>query len=111
MMRQMIEDNKKVEDIWNLKHIPGGLVDLEFIAQYLQLRFGKSNPEIISTNTKTVLENASKSGLISAENSEVILPAVRLFQKLTQILRLTLSENFRKEGRSCRGDQFIGTNR
>lgn len=97
MMRQMIEDNKKVEDIWNLKHIPGGLVDLEFIAQYLQLRFGKSNPEIISTNTKTVLENASKSGLITAENSEIILPAVRLFQKLTQILRLTLSENFRKE--------------
>ena len=29
--------------------------------------------------------------------SEIILPAVRLFQKLTQILRLTLSENFKKE--------------
>ena len=81
MMRQMIEKDKKVEDIWNLKHIPGGLIDLEFIAQFLQLRFGDTNPEIISTNTKIVLENASKSGLIPAESAEILLPAVRMFQK------------------------------
>ena len=97
IMRQMIEEDKKVDDIWNLKHIPGGLVDLEFIAQYLQLQYGESNPEIISPNTKTVLETASKAGLIPTATSEIVLPAVRLFQKLTQILRLTLSENFKKD--------------
>ena len=96
-MRQLIEQDKKVDDIWNLKHIPGGLIDLEFIAQYLQLRFGESNPEIYSTNTKVVLDNVSKAKLIPATTSEILLPAVRLFQKLTQILRLTLSENFKKE--------------
>ena len=97
IMRQMIEEDKKVDDIWNLKHIPGGLVDLEFIAQYLQLRYGESNPEIISTSTRIVLETATKSGLLPAATAEIILPAVRLFQKLTQILRLTLSETFKKD--------------
>ena len=36
-MRARIAKEKGTEDIWDLKQVRGGLVDVEFIAQYLQL--------------------------------------------------------------------------
>ncbi len=36
-MRERIAAEKGTENIWDLKQVRGGLVDLEFIAQYLQL--------------------------------------------------------------------------
>ncbi|WP_412051688.1 bifunctional [glutamine synthetase] adenylyltransferase/[glutamine synthetase]-adenylyl-L-tyrosine phosphorylase [Hoeflea sp. Naph1] len=37
-MRDLIEQEKPPRDIWDVKLIPGGLIDIEFIAQYLSLR-------------------------------------------------------------------------
>ena len=36
---------------WEIKHWRGGLLDLEFIAQYLQLREAHRHPEILDGNT------------------------------------------------------------
>ena len=36
-MRARIAAEKGTDNIWDLKQVRGGLVDLEFIAQYLQL--------------------------------------------------------------------------
>jgi len=36
-MRGLIEQQKPPRDIWDVKLIPGGLIDIEFIAQYLSL--------------------------------------------------------------------------
>ena len=47
-MRGMIEAEKGGEGAWDLKQAPGGLVDIEFIAQYLQLVHGTSYPGILS---------------------------------------------------------------
>jgi hypothetical protein len=33
-MRDLIEQEKPPRDIWDVKLIPGGLIDIEFIAQY-----------------------------------------------------------------------------
>ena len=37
-MRGLIEQEKPPRDIWDVKLIPGGLIDIEFIAQYLSLK-------------------------------------------------------------------------
>ena len=39
-MRAMIEKEKPPRDLWDLKLIPGGLIDLEFIAQVAVLTGG-----------------------------------------------------------------------
>ena len=46
-MRARIEKEKGTEDIWDLKQVNGGLVDLEFIVQYLQLVHAHERPEIL----------------------------------------------------------------
>jgi len=90
-MRAAIATDKGDSDRWNLKYVAGGLIDLEFIAQYLQLVHAHQKPEILDTSTARALDKAARLGLLSAEDAEVLRPAARLYQNLTQILRLCLS--------------------
>jgi glutamate-ammonia-ligase adenylyltransferase len=93
-MRGAIAAEKGEDERWDLKYARGGLVDIEFIAQYLQLAYAADKPDICDTNTARVLEKARRLGVLATEDAEVLLPAVRLYQNLTQILRLCLTGNF-----------------
>jgi glutamate-ammonia-ligase adenylyltransferase len=93
-MRDAIGREKGDKERWNLKYVAGGLVDIEFIAQYLQLVHGAATPEVLDTSTVRVLEKAWRLGLLSTEDAEVLRPAVRLYHNLTQILRLCLPGDF-----------------
>ena len=89
-----IATEKGEADRWDLKYAAGGLTDIEFIAQYLQLVHAATHPEILDPSTARVLERAARLGFLSAEDSEVLRPAVQLYQNLSQILRLCLSGPF-----------------
>ncbi|WP_441276985.1 bifunctional [glutamine synthetase] adenylyltransferase/[glutamine synthetase]-adenylyl-L-tyrosine phosphorylase [Tardiphaga sp. 172_B4_N1_3] len=96
-MRQAIAEEKGEDDIWDLKHAAGGMVDIEFIAQYLQLVHAAEKPEILSISTQQVLENAARLGILSPAAADVLRPAVRLYHDLTQVLRLCVSDKFKPE--------------
>jgi glutamate-ammonia-ligase adenylyltransferase len=89
-MRQAIAVEKGESDRWDLKFAAGGLVDVEFIAQYLQLVHAADRPDILDTSTAKVLDKAWRLGVLPTAEAEVLRPAVRLYQDLTQILRLCL---------------------
>jgi [glutamine synthetase] adenylyltransferase / [glutamine synthetase]-adenylyl-L-tyrosine phosphorylase len=93
-MRRAIATEKGDSDRWDLKFAAGGLVDIEFIAQYLQLVHAANHPEILDTSTARVLDKAQRLGLLPTAEAEVLRPAVRLYQNLTQILRLCLPGAF-----------------
>ena len=63
-MRQAIAKEKGEGARWDLKYAAGGLIDLEFIAQYLQLVHAAEKPEILDTSTARVLDKASRLGLL-----------------------------------------------
>jgi glutamate-ammonia-ligase adenylyltransferase len=96
-MRQAIAEEKGEDDIWDLKHAAGGMVDIEFIAQYLQLVHAAEKPEILSISTQQVLENAARLGVLPPAAADVLRPAVRLYHDLTQVLRLCVSDKFKPE--------------
>jgi glutamate-ammonia-ligase adenylyltransferase len=93
-MRGAIASEKGEGSRWELKYAAGGLVDIEFIAQYLQLVHAEALPGILDTSTARVLDKARALGVLAAEDAEVLRPAVALYQSLTQILRLCLQEPF-----------------
>ncbi len=93
-MRGIIAAEKGGEGPWDLKQAPGGLVDIEFIAQCLELIHGARHPGILSPETETVLVNAAKAGLLPPREAEILLPALRLYQALTQLLRLCVDGTF-----------------
>jgi len=96
-MRRAIALEKGEDDVWDLKYAAGGMVDIEFIAQYLQLVHAAERPEILSVSTLQVLDNAARLGILPATAVEVLRPAARLYHDLTQILRLCVSGKFRPE--------------
>ncbi len=96
-MRAIVEEEKGGEGAWDLKQAPGGLVDVEFIAQYLQLTHGADHPEILSTEAEAALINANRAGLLSVGDFEIVVPALRLYQALIQIVRLCVDGPFDPE--------------
>jgi glutamate-ammonia-ligase adenylyltransferase len=96
-MRRAIALEKGEDDIWDLKLAAGGLVDIDFIAQYLQLVHAADKPEILSVSTLQVLENAAKLGVLDASEAEILRSAARLYDDLTQILRLCVMGKFNPE--------------
>jgi glutamate-ammonia-ligase adenylyltransferase len=99
-MRAAIAREKGDAARWDLKYAAGGLIDVEFIAQYLQLIHAASAPDILDTSTARVLDKAARAGLIGAEHAEVLRNAVRLYGNLTQVLRLCLVGPFDPEAAS-----------
>ncbi len=93
-MRQAIAAEKGDQERWNLKYVAGGLIDIEFIAQYLQLVHAADIPAILDTSTIRVLEKAARHGVLTAEDADVLRPAARLYHDLIQILRLCLAGRF-----------------
>lgn len=96
-MRRAIALEKGEDDIWDLKYAAGGMVDIEFIAQYLELVHAAERPEILSVNTLQVLDNAARLGLLPQSAAEVLRSAERLYHDLTQILRLCVIGRFNPE--------------
>ena len=93
-MRAAIADEKGDEQAWDLKYAKGGLVDLEFLAQFLVLAHGAAHPEIVHTSTVRVLTGAGRAGLIEAADAQRLARASSLMHDLTQVLRLALSGPF-----------------
>jgi glutamate-ammonia-ligase adenylyltransferase len=93
-MRSRIEAEKATSDIWDLKQVRGGLVDLEFITQYLELVHAADHPAILSQTTLVALAAAASEGLVHHDDYRRLSEAGQLLHDLTQVLRLTIEGPF-----------------
>ncbi|MCP5372478.1 MAG: bifunctional [glutamine synthetase] adenylyltransferase/[glutamine synthetase]-adenylyl-L-tyrosine phosphorylase [Hyphomicrobiales bacterium] len=89
-MRRRMDKEHHTDDIWSVKHLRGGLVDLEFMAQYLQLRHAHDHPEVLDTNTHRALGRIRDAGLLEPAVANDLIAALDLWQALQGMLRLTL---------------------
>jgi [glutamine synthetase] adenylyltransferase / [glutamine synthetase]-adenylyl-L-tyrosine phosphorylase len=71
-----------VEPALHLKLGPGGLADVEWVAQLLQLRHARAVPEMRTTRTSAALGAASAAGLISAADAETLMAAWLLASRI-----------------------------
>lgn len=92
-MRTLIDKEKPADSIWDLKLIPGGLIDIEFIAQYLQLAFGvRRTNEGRATGTAEVLQ-AYSDGL-AAGDFDLLQKAFDFYSSQAQVVRLCTEDKF-----------------
>jgi glutamate-ammonia-ligase adenylyltransferase len=96
-MRRAIALEKGEDDVWDLKYAAGGLLDIDFIAQYLQLVHAADQPDILDVSTLHVLDHAARPGLLPSSAADILRSAAHLYHDLTQILRLCVSEKFKPE--------------
>ncbi|ENN93385.1 bifunctional [glutamine synthetase] adenylyltransferase/[glutamine synthetase]-adenylyl-L-tyrosine phosphorylase [Bartonella bovis] len=88
-MRALIEQKKPPKNRWDLKTIPGGIMDLEFIAQFAVITHMIEFQ--IGTTTADILSHLPKSFLDQAFISELYY-AYCLYTNLSQIMRLCLND-------------------
>ncbi|HTW36829.1 MAG TPA: bifunctional [glutamine synthetase] adenylyltransferase/[glutamine synthetase]-adenylyl-L-tyrosine phosphorylase [Rhizomicrobium sp.] len=89
-MREKLAAQFPGKNRWDLKFAPGGLVDIEFIAQALQLQCAADAPDVLRTNTIEALETLAKAGALDAPDAKTLINAAKLQQSLTQILRIAI---------------------
>jgi glutamate-ammonia-ligase adenylyltransferase len=87
-MRQRILQQYRGDNPWDLKYYRGGQVDIDFAAQYIQLRDAHRQPGILLRNPSAALAAARDSGLIDALAADDLIDAARLWTRLQQMIRL-----------------------
>jgi glutamate-ammonia-ligase adenylyltransferase len=89
-MRGLIEKEKGIGSNFDLKLMPGGIIDIEFIAQYLTLAHARSSPDLLQTETAAKLSASLRGGYLPAADGETLLHAHELYARFVQMQRLTL---------------------
>jgi len=87
-MQELVPEGKV-----NVKYSAGGLIDIEYLCQYLQIRHGKDQPSIRTPNTLKALRALEQAGVLDANaldaNAiEELEAAYRFFRALIDALRI-----------------------
>ncbi|NLF06571.1 MAG: bifunctional [glutamate--ammonia ligase]-adenylyl-L-tyrosine phosphorylase/[glutamate--ammonia-ligase] adenylyltransferase [Pirellulaceae bacterium] len=72
----------------DLKRGPGGIVDIEFIVQMLQLKHARENPRLRQANTLAALAELNAAGLLADEDRVFFERGYRLLRTIEGRLRL-----------------------
>ena len=97
-MRQKMRDHlgsKPSDDadtaVFNLKQDSGGIVDIEFLVQYLALAHAADKPALIEfTDNIRILDAAEQTGLLSRDDAELLREAYKAYRAVGH--RLALQE-------------------
>jgi [glutamine synthetase] adenylyltransferase / [glutamine synthetase]-adenylyl-L-tyrosine phosphorylase len=90
-MRELMEQERPPKSDWDLKLSPGGLVDIEFAAQFLQLAHAADGGPLRS-NTAQALAALEAAGLAPTGLLAELSDAWRLQQDLTQLVKVALAD-------------------
>ena len=88
-MRKRMEESAAHGD---LKRGVGGIVDIEFLAQMLQLRYGQQHPDVRSPNTLEALAALARAGFLAREDRQSLDHGFRLLRTIEGRLRLMHSD-------------------
>ncbi|MBE9555072.1 MAG: glutamine-synthetase adenylyltransferase, partial [Proteobacteria bacterium] len=87
-MRLRMAGQHRGESLWDVKHRRGGLVDIEFIAQYLQLLHGPTHPRVFAENTAEALGRMGAVQALDKDDDASLIRALGLWWRLQDALRL-----------------------
>lgn len=82
-VRHMVSGGK-----FNLKYSPGGLVDIEYLVQGLQISHGKDRPDLRQTNTREALAALADAGILTSEDATKLRKAHTFLRWLIDSMRV-----------------------
>ncbi|MHC8510025.1 MAG: bifunctional [glutamine synthetase] adenylyltransferase/[glutamine synthetase]-adenylyl-L-tyrosine phosphorylase [Rhodospirillales bacterium] len=92
-MRARVAKENPGKSPWDIKHRPGGLVDIEFAVQYLQLREAHKHPDVLNPNAWGAVRALNEAGVLTPAQAEVLLGGLDLWQRIQSTLHLTVDKN------------------
>ncbi|MCC8995916.1 MAG: bifunctional [glutamate--ammonia ligase]-adenylyl-L-tyrosine phosphorylase/[glutamate--ammonia-ligase] adenylyltransferase [Nitrosomonas sp.] len=90
MRQKMLDAHPNFTHLFDIKHDRGGIIDVEFIVQYLVLGFSGQFPQLTGNiGNIALLKLAGELGLIAPWKAENVRPAYREFRRLQHRQRLS----------------------
>jgi glutamate-ammonia-ligase adenylyltransferase len=89
-MRSRMARDLRPHGPWDVKLRPGGLIDIEFIAQVLQLVHVHDSGFQTSQTTRIALQRLSARGILSKRDADLLIQAERLWRAIQGMLRMTV---------------------
>jgi glutamate-ammonia-ligase adenylyltransferase len=86
--RMETELGKETRGRWHVKLGRGGLVDVEFLAQGLQLLHGAAHPEVRRAGTTAALRGLARAGVLAPETAQALVDHYRFLRRVSTALRL-----------------------
>ncbi len=93
-MRETIKKKHGTKPLWHIKHTAGGLLDIEFICQYLILENAYCYPNIVNISYYNALRFMADRGLLPEAISEDLCSASELLRNAQGFLRQTVKGTF-----------------
>jgi glutamate-ammonia-ligase adenylyltransferase len=104
--RDLEDADLVAERKFHIKQDPGGMVDIEFITQYLVLRYGSEYPALLEyPDNMRILESIQAVGLLSPEEVETLSRAYLSYRSETHVQALQ-----NQDGKVA-GDVFVAERR
>lgn len=76
-------------ELFDIKHDRGGMVDVEFITQFLVLYYAHQHPQLIGNlGNTTLLTLAAQAQLIAADRAQAVIDSYRFYRRQQHQLRL-----------------------
>lgn len=80
--RMLVERKQRNQDFFDLKNDPGGIIDIEFLVQYLVLQAASRKPELVRwTDNVRLLETIGECGLLVTNQVELLKKAYLTFRQ------------------------------
>jgi glutamate-ammonia-ligase adenylyltransferase len=96
MRKKMREANVNRSELFDLKHDHGGMIDIEFMVQYLVLRYSNLHPELTGNiGNIALLKLCGSLGLIDVQLANQAADSYRLLRKYQHNIRLQGEERAR----------------
>ncbi|WP_417789792.1 bifunctional [glutamine synthetase] adenylyltransferase/[glutamine synthetase]-adenylyl-L-tyrosine phosphorylase [Terasakiella pusilla] len=95
-MRKRMDKEHHTEVVWEIKQYRGGIVDIDFIAQFLQLNYANAHPDILQNSTPDVLAKAREIGILTEDVASDLITAIDLWTIIQGYLRLTVAAELKK---------------
>jgi glutamate-ammonia-ligase adenylyltransferase len=100
LVRDILDMRKRMEEelgkesamVYNIKQGAGGLVDIEFLVQYLQLLHGKNHPRVTIQGTYNALRALKKERLLDYDDYCMLLRAYLFIRKLESRMRIVSNQ-------------------
>ena len=88
MLRELPSDGP-----WDVKQRPGGQVEVEFVAQALQLIHGREYPGVCAPTARVALRHLAEAGVLPVEDATLLIRADRVWRTVQGMLRITVGRD------------------
>ena len=95
--------------VYDIKRGTGGLGELEFIVQYLQMKHCRSHPELLVQNTIDAIRRINRAGILKDCDAGMLSETYVFYRSIETMLRLRNEGTLKRDGTALQGlaDIFV----